>query len=49
MEQAMSGLEDGERTPRVSNGSSMRNPRLSEINNGSHAHLIFKETEHQPM
>jgi hypothetical protein len=48
-EQAMSGLEDGERTPRVSNGSSMRNPRLSEINNGSHAPLIFKETEHQPM
>jgi hypothetical protein len=48
-EPVMSGLEDGERTPRVSNGSSMRSPRLSEINNGSHAPLIFKEREHQPM
>jgi hypothetical protein len=45
----MSGSEDGERMLWVNNGTLMKSPRLSRVNNGSHIPLIFKETEDQQM
>jgi len=44
----MSGLEDGERTLLPNNGTSMRSQRPSRTTNGSHTHLISKETEDLP-
>jgi hypothetical protein len=49
MEPITSGSEDGERMPWVNNGSSMRFPRQSSLNNGNITHLTSKETEDQPM
>jgi hypothetical protein len=48
MEPTMSGSEDGERTLLLNNGISMRSQRPSRTTNGSHTHLIFKETEALP-
>jgi hypothetical protein len=49
MEPIMSGSEDGERMLWVNNGTLMKSPRLSRVNNGSHIHLISKEMVDQPM
>jgi hypothetical protein len=48
-EPIMSGSEDGERMLWVNNGTLMKSPRLSRVNSGSLTHLIFKETEPQPI